>query len=149
MGGEREVGEEESITAREERRVVDGREVGGEAPGDLEVIARDPTPRHTRAELDAELMARLFPSASTRPLLAPLAATLTAILGGYQRESGEGEEESIAAAWEELAACTARDTLGELRARLVARAKLRAGAPTPPAEAMAGEGGYPRKGEKC
>lgn len=117
----REVGGEESITARDEQVVVDGREVG-EAPGGLEMIAREP-PRHTREELDAELMARLFPSAAKRPLLAPLAATLTAVLWGYQERTGEGEEESITAAWEELAACTSRDILGELRARLVARAR--------------------------
>ena len=148
VGGEREVGGEETITARVERRVVGGREVGGGAPGGLEVIARDHAPRRTREELDAALMARLFPSASPRPLLAPLAATLTAILGGYQKGTGEGEEETVNAAWDELAACTARDTLGELRARLVARAKLRAGAPTLAAEAMAGESGYPHKGER-
>lgn len=121
VGGGSEVGQEEIATPRAEQVVVDDREVGGGAPGGLEVIAREP--RRTREELDAELMARLFPTASTRPLLAPLAATLTAVLGGYQEGTGEGEEESITAAWEELAACTSRDILGELRARLVTRAR--------------------------
>lgn len=148
VGVGREVGQEEIATLRAEQVVMDGREVGWEAPGGLGMIAREATPRHTREELDAALMARLFPTATPRPLLAPLAATLTAILGGYQKGTGEGEEEAITAAWEELAACTSRDILGELRARLVTRAKLRAGAPTPAAEAIAGEGGYPRKGEE-
>lgn len=95
------------------------------APGGLEKIARGvaTSPHtHTRAGLEATIMADLFPNSPGRPLLPPLSAALTGAMGVWVGIGGE--EEALRVASEEWAACVGTPhPLATLRTRMVLRAR--------------------------